>query len=112
MSELKPLREIINEYLIKLKDPAFHEAMRSREAAFRRGYHHGWDNAIEEIFSLWQHGMSEQEAYALCALYVNGVANWRADTHHDSSFILPPAFDLDVLQKALALYRARRKEEI
>lgn len=72
---------------------------RSRESAFRRGWHHGWVHAVDAIFSRLPKGDPEiDELYRQIAHFENNqVMTWRTD--HS---ILPhstPAFEVTPEQK-------------
>lgn len=73
------------------------------EQAFRRGYHQGYDQAIEHIFDLLDKGLGVDDAYSLSALYVNLIGVWR--TEGIDQFIVPPSFDQQQLQATLQLRR-------
>ena len=90
MDDIKTIGQIMQEYEQKMRDPEFVKQQVRREQSFRRGYHHGWDNAIDEIFELWRNGVSREDAYAMCARYVNGVAEWRTEARQGMDY--PPTF--------------------
>ena len=72
------------------------------ERNYRRGYHQGFDDAIEIIFKLLDE-MSPQEVYPLAAVYTNLLGIWRAEEHTPP--VPPPPFRLEQVQEVLALRR-------
>jgi len=89
----------IGEILDEMETPEGQAKEAHREASFRRGYHHGYANAIDAIFALWRSGMPVEDAYKMCALHENGIAYWR--TRFRDGFSEPPPFRHAALEEGL-----------
>ena len=73
------------------------------ERNYRRGYHQGFDDAVEIIFKLLEDEMPYQEVYPLAAVYTNLLGVWRAE--ENTPPVPPPPFRLEQIQEVLALRR-------
>lgn len=110
---MRTLDEILEDYLNKRNDPKEREQQLRREMAYRRGYHQGWDGALETILHLWESGVTKDDAYAMCAMHVNGLARWRSAVRQDGGAFLPPAsFDESALHRALGAFRGHHIEAL
>ena len=89
LGELRPLSDIMEGFLEDLKSGKAAEHFRLEESAYRRGYHQGYDKAIDDIFDLLQE-MDQQQAYRLIALHCNLIGSWRREKR--DTFIIPPVF--------------------
>jgi len=70
---------------------------RAIEAAYRRGYHHGFSKALDLIFGLLESGMPTRAVTDLCHVFQQYVVlPWRSADVQQSS--VPPQFDLETCQ--------------
>lgn len=105
MSELTPLSEIMR----NLFTPEGLAQAREEERSFRRGYHQGYNEAVEDIFRLLLvDEMQATEVKPLAALHTNLLAVWRIE--ETERFIVPPAFNRSNLQETLGLLQAAKPE--
>jgi hypothetical protein len=109
---LQSIGEIMREWLNRTPGQiqADAEAEFDRERSFRRGYHQGWDAALEAIFKMWDEQMSKKDAYALAALHENALARWRATEREQ--FLPPPSFVKAHLLEAWKNYREKRGTDV
>jgi len=80
MGDLTPLSEIMKDFLKDLESGKAAEDFVHDEKLFRRGYHHGYDKAVEDIFRMLNsEHMSRKEVYKLSALQTNLIGVWRTE---------------------------------
>ena len=61
------------------------------ESAFRRGFHQGYDKAIDDIMGLLHQGMNIYQAHRLMALQCNLLGVWRNEKRNE--VVVPPSFN-------------------
>lgn len=68
------------------------EQAKETEQDFRRGYHQGYEEAVDNIFTLlFNDRMSAEEAYKLVARHANLLGIWRIE--ECERLALPPPFN-------------------
>lgn len=77
------------------------------EAAYRRGYHHGYALAMDLILGLLESGMPRSAVADLCYIFQQqGILPWRVAEAQGSS--APPHFDLENCQRLLREMKRRQ----
>ena len=109
MSELTPIKDIMQQFLEDLKSGKAAEDFRHDENTYRRGYHQGYSQAVDDICRLLDDGMYSRDARALVCLQSNLVGIWR--TERLDEFIAPPHLNKMSLLETLEYRRNLRMEE-
>ena len=87
MGDPRSLKDIMEDYLESGKAA---EHFRLEETAYRRGFHQGYNKAVDDIFELLKQDMDQEQVYRLIALQCNLIGSWRREQR--DAFIVPPAF--------------------
>lgn len=80
-----------------------------RESAFRRGYQHGAQSAMDLIIFSWENGISLDDVRGMAMLYESRLSRWRADIGENSD--VPPTNQRDILLRAWRDYQAKKAAE-
>lgn len=82
------------EILESFKDPKVREQMRHQENNYRRGYTHGYNQALDDLLSLLNRGKDGREAERLLSSFFNDhlMEGWR--NRFDTMGDPPPALPL------------------
>lgn len=80
------------------------------EETYRRGYHHGFYQAMDLIFGLLDEGMPPRGIRELATVFLEQyVAHWRVLGAEGSS--APPHFDVEEVQRTLRELKQRQSME-
>lgn len=84
------------------------EAM-ARESAFRRGYQHGAQAAMDLIIFSLENNVSLDDVRGMAMLYENRLSHWRTGIGENSD--VPPTNQRDILLQAWRDYQAKKATE-
>ena len=91
MSDLTPLSSIMDDFLRDLRSGKLAEDFEHDEHLYRRGYHQGYNQAVEDIFRMLNtEHMSSKDTCRLSALQTNLIGVWRTELDGP---MLPPEFN-------------------